>query len=863
MLAAVDRLVGRTAEREQIDRVLRQQPARGVVLTGAPGVGKTRLAEECLATLAAGGVPTATVRATRAGASVPFGALAPVLPSTLGPVDRRVDLLRQVIEALEGLAVDGGGVLWVDDAHLVDDAGAAALHAIAGRGLLSLLLTVRSEVPVSDAIVGLWKDGLADRIDLGPLTATETADLAAAQLGGALDGASAQDLWNASQGNPLFVRELIQGAREAGTLREQGGIWRFTARPATSPRLRELITARLADLSRAEWEVVELLSVGGELGLDMLVDLVDPSVLASLERHRLLEVGSDGRRRPVRLVHPLYTEHVRSNLGPISSVAVYRRLADALETTGARRRGDLVHLALWRLEGSGAVRPDLMVDAARQAVFAWDEQLALRLAEAARKAGAGLDADLLQAQALLQLGRFTDAADTLAHATESATTDEEIVATASELSVTLFWALGREQDALDVLEAAELRAETPPARALLECQIVTYEALAGRPESAITRIGPHLDGDAGHVYVAAAVAASPGLTVMGRAGDALAVAETALDALSRGVQPPGPFTAFTLMMARAFALGELGRLADADAASRAAYELAIEQRAVPGQAWSAMLMGRSALLAGRMADAAAGFAEGAALFDELSETGLRRWCLAGQVLAAAMTGDAAGARRSLAELDASPDTAIRLLEAEVERARAWASWADGRQAAAVSTLADAAARAEASGAYGMALGLAHELARLGEANAALGFVERAGDRVDGELAAARASFVTATADNDAAGLTAVADRFARIGALLFAAEAAAKAGEDASARAWTAACQGALTPALAWEARPRLSGRQREVAALAAEGHTSRVIAEHLGLSVRTVENHLHQVYEKLGVSRRADLREVLRVDDR
>lgn len=43
-------------------------------------------------------------------------------------------------------------------------------------------------------------------------------------------------------------------------------------------------------------------------------------------------------------------------------------------------------------------------------------------------------------------------------------------------------------------------------------------------------------------------------------------------------------------------------------------------------------------------------------------------------------------------------------------------------------------------------------------------------------------------------------------------------------------------------------------AALAAAGHASKVIAQRLGLSVRTVSNHLQNAYLKLGISGRDDL---------
>ncbi|MYS30631.1 hypothetical protein GTW38_27675, partial [Streptomyces sp. SID7804] len=51
-----------------------------------------------------------------------------------------------------------------------------------------------------------------------------------------------------------------------------------------------------------------------------------------------------------------------------------------------------------------------------------------------------------------------------------------------------------------------------------------------------------------------------------------------------------------------------------------------------------------------------------------------------------------------------------------------------------------------------------------------------------------------------------------------------------------------------------LTSREREVAALAAGGLSNRDIAARLVVSVRTVENHLYRVYEKLGITARSDL---------
>src|SRR2546425_198455 len=116
-------------------------------------------------------------------------------------------------------------------------------------------------------------------------------------------------------------------------------------------------------------------------------------------------------------------------------------------------------------------------------------------------------------------------------------------------------------------------------------------------------------------------------------------------------------------------------------------------------------------------------------------------------------------------------------------------------------------------------------------------------------------------------------RLAGHGALLLAAEAAtAAAGAHGrrglvaraqraglKARIWTQECEGARTPALREpEVAELLTSREAEVAALASQELPSKGIAERLGVSARTVENHLAQVYAKLGVHSRAELAEAL-----
>jgi len=52
----------------------------------------------------------------------------------------------------------------------------------------------------------------------------------------------------------------------------------------------------------------------------------------------------------------------------------------------------------------------------------------------------------------------------------------------------------------------------------------------------------------------------------------------------------------------------------------------------------------------------------------------------------------------------------------------------------------------------------------------------------------------------------------------------------------------------------RLTARERQVAELIAYGHTNREIAERLVIALRTADNHVQHIFDKLGLSSRAQL---------
>jgi DNA-binding CsgD family transcriptional regulator len=841
---------------------------RSVVLVGDAGVGKSRLADDIAERARSIGHTVATVRVTPALAGVHLGPLSPLVPVDHHQHDVRAELLIRLADAL---LADPRKLFVIDDAQLLDSSSAGVLHLAMTRGSFRGVLTLRSGEPTDPAFVAMWKDGLAERIDLEPFDLAETTRFAHELLGAPLDGLSASHLWTVSRGNALFARELLVGAIEQGRLVLEGGVHRFASPPRASDRLAELLGARLAGLGVDELEALEVLAVAGELGLVQLVAIAGDEVVRQLEDRRLVVLSPDGRRMPVQLVHPLYSELLRERMSGTRKLEVHRILADQLESYGLRRRNDVLDLARWRLACGGRIRADIAIQASAQALARFDGPLAGDLARLARTYGIGERADLLEAQAFAQEGNQREAAAVFERTLRTASTDAVVVWAATELSVIQFWSIRDEEAASRTVSEARERLRDPVRIRQLDAHRCTFVAMANRPAEALDLAAPHLDAG-GPEYLVAAVAVGPTLTVAGRGVDALELADRCLPIrLEAGDQAAIP-DAFKYTISKVFALSEVGALDTAADLASDSYDLAAAAHAVSGVAWAGMLRGRVAMLHGDLPTAATQFHEASRRFAELQEPGLRSWCLAGTVLVAAMAQHRRTTAERYADLEAIDPGPVRLMQADVDRAGAWARRLAGDLRGAVDHLVAAIADADQRGGYGMSLSMIHDLARFGERDAA-GHLAAAHRSVQGDLATVRVDMVEAFATDSGDGLDACGVRFARLGAVLFAAEAAAAA-SVAHRRAGNArrsvssairsvelmaACPNAATPLLDSSAAvTELTPRELEIARLAAQGLSNRLIAAKLVRSVRTVENHLQRVYEKLGIDGRENLSEAL-----
>jgi DNA-binding CsgD family transcriptional regulator len=862
-------LVGRTEELDHIAQWLHGPSPAALIVSGEAGVGKTRLLRETLEVAQALGCADFWATATRAAASIPFGALSQLLPEPADEPESVLGLLRRagifLTERAEGKPV----VLAVDDAHLLDDASATLVHQFTITGRARVLLSVRSGEPTPDAVTALWKDGLAEYIELQALSREALEQLVAEVLGGFVSGTTQVALWEATRGNALFVRELVIAGLERGVLRADEGIWRWHGPVLAGVRLEGLVRARLDGLDDEELSLLRFVGRAGVLGKHHAQWLLPGSALESLLAKDLLEVRRSGRREQLTLAHPLYDDALRT-LSRSAPAADPSRLAATLQATGARRREDPLQIALLLLEAGAPARPNTFLVAARRALAFFDGSLAELLARAAAAAGGAVAAHQLLGRALAAQGRGEEADRVLAELEASALTDRERAMVAEARSTTLFWSLGRPEEAelcvsraRDAITDRELRDE-------LTIRGAWFSMWGNRKQEALRAVRKVIDrpGAGERACVMAAILEMIALVADGayhaaeEAADRWApVAERVADEF-----PIGP-TAVAIM--RVSARWTSGRLISAEALVQSGYDEALAAHALEPTAIWARELGGILAERGRLVSAIGKLHEAAALFREVDSLSNLPWALILLGRALGQAGDGDGAEAVLAEAESTRQPAVRMMYGELGLARAWATAASGDLSTARELALHASDTNEQPGNRTLAARALHDLARLGDPATASERLDALVPHLDGPAGPAYAAHAAALAAGDGAGLDAAAETFEGIGAMLLAAEAAteAAAAHAASGRAASSArsrlraaaalshCEGAGTPALiAGSPIAELSERERQVASLAAAGLSNGEIAARLVLSTRTVENHLYRVFDKLDLSQRDQL---------
>lgn len=867
-------LAGREDElRRLCDRIVTANDS--VVLAGDTGVGKSRLAAELMDRWRATGAEAARVSATRAGSEIPLGAFAGLLPGN-GPgtagddAEDRAQLLRRCVTAIENQASGAPFLLFVDDAHLLDPMSALLVQQLSDTAVV-LIVTVRSGEPAPDPVQSLWKDRRIERIELGCLDSDAACEALTAALGTAVDEDAVTQLMARSNGNMLFLRELVEGALHDGTFRDVGGIWRLVGALHPSERLVELVESRMEDLTPDERSLMEVVAFGEPLGPSELGWLSSETVAERLERRGLLRCRTEGLRLHVALGHPVYGEVLRARVPALRARSIARALAESVEATGARRKEDLLRIASWRLIGGGATA-DQMMEAATTARRRYDYRLAERFARTAHDLGAGFEAAVLVAQLASLQGRTAEADDRLEElAREAEEATERAVVALSRLDNRVIYSGAIEQgiriadQATALLPQSELRDEIFARRSAL---LLATEG----PRSAVECVTPLLERTRGRALVWACMPGAYSLARTGRITEALEVVRRGRE---EHLSLTSPIDWYPWMHAfyECDALVHGGRYIEAESLANRHYLEGIERGSVEEQATFAWQLAKSVAERGNVDEAIQHTRKAVSIFRQLDRAQFVEFCLIYQALAYAVGGRADEAAEALAEIERLETTPTYFMGVDLWLARAWLSVAEGHLRQGRDLLLAAVETAERIGDLTGQASALHTVARIGYPKEVVEPLAAVSAGMEGVFAGLRVTHVRALADDVPDELERVSEGFEEVGAILLAAEASADAAvarrrcndsrrsAAAAQRAdWLAGrAAGADTPALrAMGTRAVLTPAEWETAQLAAGGHTNRSIASEFVISVRTVENRLQVVYEKLGVKGRSELADAL-----
>ncbi len=431
------RLIGRHPEWEQLcDTWQRALGGCALValITGEAGMGKTRLAEELLGWASQQGILTARTRAYAAEGRLSYSSIAEWLRSSaISPALDQLDSvwLREIARLLPELvtryrelshpgpltehwqrqrffealargvlAVNAPLVLQIDDLQWCDQETLEWLHFLmrfAPSAKLLILATVRAEeMNTNAALIKLLRSlrsmGQLIELPLAPLDAAETSKLATSIGGRELHISGALRLFRETEGNPLFVVEMMQAqlgrdVRALGSSKDASSTG--THDPITPiplpPKVYAVIAGRLAQLSPPAYELVGVAAtIGHAFTTAVLAHAYgkdEDSFVNALDELWQRRVIREQGVNSYDFSHDKLREVAYIELSPIQQRKLHQRVAQALESLYASGLDPLSAQLAAHYEQAGripeALRAYQQAVVVTQRVFAHEEAIHL------------------------------------------------------------------------------------------------------------------------------------------------------------------------------------------------------------------------------------------------------------------------------------------------------------------------------------------------------------------------------------------------------------------------------------------------------------------------------------------------------